>query len=135
MYYLYTMKEIKLLKHDSCYTYVLRRSGKETLELLTSESNDTIEKLGYSKKKKLQKGDILVYINPDDKSLHAGIIDLKCRIFQKYTNQNLHFMVYEGNGIVSDLTIMSDSLSNDILKSIRLRKLKDLNQDYFVLNL
>lgn len=128
------LNEVRLLKHDTCYTYALKRVGIDTLENLRLESNEFISKflLETVEEKDLKEGDILCYVWEDDpiRKLRAEyFISPEREILIETKYHNVHFMVYEGNGIISHAIGFSENGFNS--HRICMRRLRDGEPDWF----
>ena len=100
------MKAVTLQKHDTCFTYVLKRKGLSVPfysssddYLLTSEVNQLHDP------KKLKIGDILYYkLRKDEREVYelATKISYEGKITWQDVTYDKHFMIYEGNGMISE---------------------------------
>lgn len=124
------LPEVHLLKHDTCYTYALKRTNNFTFENVTSTAEEFIARYKTDKPKidDLEVGDILIYqdeITSKNTWELARFINEDAQIIWTEIYTNLHFMVYEGNGLVSDACI-----EKDICLGLRLNKLEDISDKW-----
>jgi len=132
------LKEVKLLKHDTCYTYMLKRTGLYNLETSMMESNQFILQRCVKQKEQIQylkPGDILLIEDEDLESVTCrrnSRITEKGLVYQESITWGLHFMVYEGNfdnvPTISDCIWITDN--NQEILSIRLRDLRDITKSW-----
>ena len=132
------LKEVKLLKHDTCYTYMLKRIGICTLDNLLLESNDFISKYEREtvQESDLQIGDILIFTWPDDpkrKERAEFEITPNREIVMGTHYYDIHFMVYEGQGLISHAILSTDGAMN--VHKICMRRLCDGEPDWFRLKI
>ena len=133
------MEPVKLLKHDTCYTYALKRVGICTLEHLLLESNDFIRKYQSEMidEKDLEIGDILVLILEDigngNKVRVQDEITKSSVVLTNSKHYNIHFMVYEGEGVISH-TVWSD-LEGRWCYEIKQKRLSDGSDNWYRLKL
>ena len=125
------LQKVKITKQDSCYTYSLKRVGLASHENLymTAEQFLKNSELEHGiKEKDLNVGDILVYIKDKeecDKVRVSNIITEHREILSDYFYYNLHFMVYEGNGLISEVVY------EEGVPMIIMMKLCDVKDNYY----
>lgn len=101
------LQKVEILKRDTCYTYALKRVGKyneykhlDSYPFLKDREQIKIDA-------NIQKGDIIVSYNTDHKyysEFNSRVIDENGKLLFKRVVYNAHFYVYEGEGLMSDLT-------------------------------
>ena len=99
-----------------CVAYVIERLGLSC----SIKELFNIEGSPYSNSVELEVGDIVVWVRSDEFS-EATLTMKECSPVSTKINLNKHFGVYEGNGLVSDITFDS----NNFYPRIRLMPLTE----------
>lgn len=100
------MKKVKIQKHDNCFTYALKRA--DVFFNIFKSSDEWLETQDIHQvhdPRKLRKGDILlIMLDKDEREVYelANEIDSDGKIIWSDVEMNKHFMVYEGDGMVSE---------------------------------
>ena len=120
---------VNLRKQDNCFTYALKRCGIATEVYLKMDSGNFINLKGLETipEEHLNVGDLLVYvfdITDDSRRDTTTQITVDREIITGEFHYNKHFMVYEGDGIISEV------VRSEGLPEINLRYLRDLKDDY-----
>lgn len=117
---------VKILKHDSCYTYALKRTGICSLKNLSKSAESFILEQDLKDISDIKRGDILYFSRPvtnKNTVTVGGSITANREIIQESICYNLHFSVYEGEGLVSELIRVNDSYVFEI-NLVRLNDIK-----------
>lgn len=122
------LRDVKILPFDTCYTYALKRTGRYILALLEMSGAEWADYNGampVSSIDDLCVGDILIKdtdVEPLllNNEISGGIL-IENKIHTKY-----HFMVYEGDGIVSDAKMTTDYVYHIRYRRISLHGLKKI---------
>ena len=104
--------KVILQKHDSCYTYALKRIGKYSLwEAYHSAEEFLEQKVDLKKVTSVSKGDVLVKIKDAENRTYevSTHIDEDGKILWKDVALNLHFIVCESDEIYSEAVLDTDS--------------------------
>ncbi len=128
------LKPVRLLKHDTCYTYALKRVGQYAEEYVMMESNEFISKfmMEQVEEKELVTGDLLCYVWPSDESRIVRVeteISENREIIMNTKDYNVHFMVYEGGGLISHAILVDVNKYN--VHKVCMRRLCDGADDWF----
>jgi hypothetical protein len=120
------MYDVKIFPFDTCYTYVLKRTGRYSMDMLMMSGAEWVDSNTTNPVHSIDElyvGDILIkdtgteelFLNNEIKN---GIL-IENRVHTKY-----HFMVYEGDGIVSDAKMTTDYVYHIRYRRISLHGLK-----------
>ena len=118
------LKEVTLQKHDTCFTYALKRAGREIFNY--NSSDDYIQNTGVSvdrvhSLKDLEVGDVLMYKLPKEDTVLVDVatfIDEEGKIVWETVKYSKHFLVYEGGGMISEALIEYNTMFSIQLRSI-----------------
>lgn len=123
------MKDIKLMKWDNCYTFVLKMKGIFS-DYISTDSCEFVDShtLMDIPLTELQEGDILVWIlNTDSIHSSARILYNGIPLHGKVTYHRYHFGIYL-NGLVYDLSYDNDVNHLRVRKPCMLRPIMSENQ-------
>jgi hypothetical protein len=122
-----------LRTHDTCFTYALKRTGTMNSDLSYMSSAEFIKWHGYSSisdMSMLVPGDILFcFLTEPSEHLIDNHITEDGRILEGKVKLEHHFLVYEGDGIVSEATSTTEQIYG-----IRQRRLSPIIHKYNVIN-
>jgi hypothetical protein len=118
------LEPVELQKHDTCFTYALKRARREVF--IYHSSDDYIQNSAVSVDRVhdlrgLEKGDILMYkLNKDDTTIVevANFIDEDGKTTWSDVKFDKHFMVYEGDGMISEAVIEYNKMFSIQYRSI-----------------
>ena len=118
---------VKINKHDTCYTYVLKRTGQATLENLLMSSEEFCSRSRISSSPdNPEVGDIYVTFFENFMTLDIDTeITESGQIIENKVNLDRHFVVYEGDGLVSEACTTTDSTYG-----LRIRRFEDIKDNY-----
>jgi hypothetical protein len=118
------LQGVILHKTDTCLTYVLRRLGKcDLIETITYDNiHDYFDLLPFTKKRKLEIGDILLWQRDSTMVDMPWEIEKSGKIIWHRKIIGSHVAIYEGDNMISDTTrFLTPPHPN-----LRLRKLEQL---------
>jgi hypothetical protein len=118
------LKAVELQKHDTCFTYALKRAGREIFNYNSSDDyiqNSSVNLDRVHELRGLEKGDILMYkLTKSDTTVVevASEIDENGKVTWNDIRFDKHFMVYEGKGMISEAVIEYNKMFSIQYRSI-----------------
>jgi hypothetical protein len=118
------LNAVELQKHDTCFTYALKRAGREIFNYHSSDDyimNSSVSVDRVHELRGLEKGDILMYkLTKDDTTMVevANYIDEDGKVTWSDIKFDKHFMVYEGKGMISEAVIEYNKMFSIQYRSI-----------------
>lgn len=129
------LQRVEIQKRDTCYTYALKRVGhyNKYCDLDSPEFINKVERLPIPKD--LQIGDILVSYNHRPQfcsESNSRVITEEGKLLFKTIVYSTHFYVYEGEGVLSDLTY--DNRNFNYIRTIEVSSI-DWDPEDFIIRL
>lgn len=119
------LQAVTLSKEDTCLTYALKRVG--LIDKITTRDTEYLEEdfffIPYESQSQLTIGSILVFSKHEKKLIVPDTIDVQGRIISHERLQLRHLAVYEGNGLISDCT----TITNYDFSGCRIMRMRELH--------
>jgi hypothetical protein len=118
------LEPVTLQKHDTCFTYALKRARREVFNYNSSDDyimNANVSVDRVHDLRGLEKGDVLMYkLSKDDTTIVevASEIDEDGKVTWNDVKFDKHFMVYEGEGMISEAVIEYNKMFSIQFRSI-----------------
>jgi hypothetical protein len=119
------LKAVSIEKIDTCLTYAFKRIGHEIKIYDVAELEHHYDLLDYFEySNRLEVGDILIFTHGQENVVVGTHITEDGKILFHNVITHRHCVVYEGNGLVSDLS--RTGIKGLVLPSLRMRYLKEI---------
>ena len=122
------LKPVELLKNDTCITYALKRIGQEQLYPIDYDdllNGETFISFPFNEEK-LEVGDLLITESNVRNTLRPMVINEHKQIVHKRVWSGWHVFVFEGEGLVSEVS------RPDFYPEIALMKISDIKPSKIV---